>query len=70
MSEQLILLSKLIKLRDRNNRNPSVNLLTDNPVNRIMVIKRDEGKPSLLITVLFGHDVDGLNLTKLYEVVP
>lgn len=50
--------------------NPTVLSLTNNPVNRIMVFKRDEGKSSLLVAVLFSHDVDGLNLPKLYEVVP
>lgn len=43
--------------------------LTDNPVNRVMVIKRDKGKASPLITVFLSHDIHLLDFTKLTKVL-
>jgi hypothetical protein len=44
-------------------------LLTDNPVHCIMVIKRDKGKAPLLATGAVGHNVYYFNLAKLLKVV-
>lgn len=45
-------------------------ILTDNPINCIMVIKGDKSKSPLLSSVTVSHDVNDLNFTKLLEVIP
>lgn len=45
-------------------------ILTNNPINGIMVIKGDESKAPLLSRVTVSHDVNDLNFSKLLEVIP
>lgn len=43
--------------------------LTDDPIDRIVVVEGHEGKAPLLPGAAVGHDVDDLDLAKLREVV-
>lgn len=44
-------------------------VLTDNPVNWVVVIKSDKGEPPLLPSIAICHDVNDFNCAKLLEVV-
>ena len=44
-------------------------LLTDDPVDWIVVVKRDKGKAPLLPRSTISHDVNDLDLAKLREVI-
>lgn len=45
-------------------------VLTDNPVNRIVIVEGDKGKAPLLSSVPISHDINDFNFAKLLEVIP
>lgn len=44
-------------------------LLTDNPVDWVVVIKSDKSEAPLLSSITISHDVNDLNFAKLLEVI-
>lgn len=48
----------------------SMFVLTDNPIDCIMVVKGHEGKAPLFSGITISHNINDLNFAKLLEVVP
>lgn len=48
----------------------STSALTDNPINWIVVVKRNKGKAPLLPSVAVSHDINDLYFAKLLEIIP
>lgn len=44
-------------------------ILTDNPVNWIMIIKGHKSKSSLFSTITIGYNVNDFNLAKTFKVI-
>ena len=47
-----------------------MSLLTDNPVDCIVVIKGHKGEAPLFPSITVSHNINDLNLAELLEVIP